>query len=97
MRGATNGEIILTMDADISIHAPREGCDFGVDYVPRKQETFQPTHPVRGATSTRLLIFFTSAPFQPTHPVRGATKSVSGVADAIAISTHAPREGCDRP
>ena len=35
--------------------------------------------------------------FQSTHPIRGATHTVSGYADRIGISIHAPHTGCDDP
>ena len=35
--------------------------------------------------------------FQSTHPVRGATTALNSAKQAIAISIHAPREGCDTP
>ena len=34
--------------------------------------------------------------FQSTHPVRGATVVLSASSRVVAISIHAPREGCDR-
>ena len=40
----------------VSIHAPREGCDWSVDSVPSKRNEFQFTHPGRGATLTELII-----------------------------------------
>ena len=36
----------------VSIHAPREGCDWSVDSVPSKRTEFQFTHPGRGATGS---------------------------------------------
>ena len=33
--------------------------------------------------------------FQSTHPVRGATTALNSAKQAITISIHAPREGCD--
>ncbi len=50
MRGATyvtRGHIGV---ANISIHAPREGCDLGCQNKPSESTEFQSTHPVRGAT-----------------------------------------------
>ena len=39
--------------ADISIHAPREGCDLKIVSYDPHTCIFQSTHPVRGATSWR--------------------------------------------
>ena len=35
---------------DVSIHAPRAGCDLNAGFNPLKELQFQFTHPVRGAT-----------------------------------------------
>ena len=42
----------LSILCQISIHAPREGCDQAVVHTPHAYVKFQSTHPVRGATST---------------------------------------------
>ena len=60
-----------------------------------KSSAFQSTHPVRGATSTRLCPRWILL-FQSTHPVRGATIPPHGLGAGDDISIHAPREGCDR-
>ena len=57
----------------ISIHAPREGCDYIAYAVTTRTYTFQSTHPVRGAT----IVQYRNGGcvlFQSTHPVRGATR-----------------------
>ena len=50
VRGATRGGGLLADGHGISIHAPREGCDFLIVVCPPYQSSFQSTHPVRGAT-----------------------------------------------
>ena len=58
---------------NVSIHAPREGCDRLKVYGASDNITFQFTHPGRGAT---LALTGSPAPinkFQFTHPGRGAT------------------------
>ena len=56
----------------ISIHAPREGCDCRAgDGLQRF--LFQSTHPVRGATARNIIRSACHGIFQSTHPVRGAT------------------------
>ena len=72
VRGATDVTDAELLDALISIHAPREGCDLIREMVRRTSVSFQSTHPVRGATSSNLIAPNAQA-FQSTHPVRGAT------------------------
>ena len=57
---------------------------------------FQPTLPVRGATSRSLKDILKSLSFQPTLPVRGATPVTDQDWFTRYISTHAPRAGSDR-
>ena len=78
----------------VSIHAPREGCDFAVCFV-CSASAFQFTHPGRGATSVGRIYRLTSERFQFTHPGRGATYVYNKVYSECAVSIHAPREGCD--
>ena len=62
---------------------------------PLRSLPFQFTHPGRGATYRfnpfRLLAY----QFQFTHPGRGATSTLVVRSSLIAVSIHAPREGCD--
>ena len=57
---------------DVSIHAPRAGCDFVLIADASAYPRFQFTHPVRGATYNWTLSELLQE-FQFTHPVRGAT------------------------
>ena len=57
---------------DISTHAPLAGCDSRRGRCPSTATPFLPTHPLRGATGTRVLPL-TGQEFLPTHPLRGAT------------------------
>ena len=78
----------------ISIHAPREGCDFGVhvEAEPVVQISIHaPREGCDGSSSTTG----NGLAFQSTHPVRGATTIGRYVRQVIDISIHAPREGCD--
>ena len=81
-------------DPNISIHAPREGCDWLGESDKQANGEFQSTHPVRGATVT-VTGGDTDSLFQSTHPVRGATENVDIATKCGRISIHAPREGCD--
>ena len=95
VRGATNGAYINHMVNQISIHAPREGCDLLRMFVLLDGIfAFQSTHPVRGATG-KTYCRDCVPKFQSTHPVRGATKWERDGVQGLPISIHAPREGCD--
>ena len=78
----------------ISIHAPREGGDFG--YVPKEMcvENFNP-RPPRGGRPLISAMFVSLRLFQSTPPARGATTFDIQVDDITGISIHAPREGGD--
>ena len=79
----------------MSIHAPREGCDFS-DSADKATETqFQFTHPGRGATSLLLSQIDLDSCFNSRTPggVRLKQGSLSDIYRAVSI--HAPREGCD--
>ena len=53
VRGATGDSLNTRKNQDISIHAPREGCDRRLADIDKAYDVFQSTHPVRGATATR--------------------------------------------
>ena len=57
----------------ISIHAPREGCDRGLQQRLWLWLLFQSTHPARGATTSGRAYRALTTKFQSTHPARGAT------------------------
>ena len=80
--------------SDISIHAPREGCDTANDLPINFSYIFQSTHPVRGATNGGREGGWPVL-FQSTHPARGATGGRERQDRDQHISIHAPREGCD--
>ena len=80
---------------EVSIHAPREGCDPRSGISMRCPCWFQSTHPVRGATLSDAISACTRHAFQSTHPVRGATRCFSSPHSSTKVSIHAPREGCD--
>ena len=84
----------LLLGRDISIHAPRAGRDPAIPQVEIKEDTFQSTRPVRGATLS-LSVVTAATLFQSTRPVRGATppRYYDKLYDVISI--HAPRAGRD--
>ena len=94
VRGATIVKCLLSDTHNISIHAPREGCDSPKINAPFSPLRFQSTHPVRGATIPKG-DKGDRGEFQSTHPVRGATFTTINQICSVFISIHAPREGCD--
>ena len=58
---------------------------------------FQPTRPLRGATTVQQYDYLKASAFQPTRPLRGATKSNKKETYQTNISTHAPLAGRDGP
>ena len=52
----------------VSIHAPREGCDLVVMILSARNGVFQSTHPVRGATCCRLRLPVRCCSFNPRTP-----------------------------
>ena len=77
---------------DVSIHAPREGCDHDPAVRAGMERRFQFTHPVRGATEEVGRRFF-AALFQFTHPVRGATSGASAAMKAVEFQFTHPVRG----
>ena len=79
---------------DISIHAPREGCDFRSSSTRRSINLFQSTHPARGATRS-LSLGFWNLLISIHAPREGCDEILCCLPQGILISIHAPREGCD--
>ena len=76
----------------VSIHAPREGCDWTPVPNDGGASLFQFTHPGRGATLARRLDNVTIE-FQFTHPGRGATRSRYVYASADVFQFTHPGRG----
>ena len=76
----------LGMSLEISIHAPREGCDAQTATLYNTAWEFQSTHPVRGATKLGDKNDSVTV-FQSTHPVRGATAKVHKMHRAFCDKT----------
>ena len=68
VRGATPHGVIDVRGLDISIHAPREGCDALSVLIAVASVSFQSTHPVRGATSSVEAISGAVFHFNPRTP-----------------------------
>ena len=82
---------------EVSIHAPREGCDqTTLAPISITATRFQFTHPGRGATQisdSKHFIFRVSI-----HaPREGCDAKIQGEQLRPEVSIHAPREGCDAP
>ena len=96
VRGATHlGEGVL-QDGVISIHAPREGSDYGTPwYRLLKSSTISIHAPREGSDVPWFSILRPAVVFLSTLPVRGATQIQQGSQCLRHISIHAPREGSD--
>ena len=78
----------------VSIHAPRVGCDTGQSSSAWIRTSFNPRTPCgvrREDWDARKGI----VGFQSTHPVWGATEIEQAFSDTLVVSIHAPRVGCD--
>ena len=94
VRGATEAANVLFLVRDISIHAPRAGCDLTAWFSLTIIKDFNPRTPC-GVRPVGFVSLFRGLLFQSTHPVRGATYSEFGFNPLSQISIHAPRAGCD--
>ena len=93
-RGATSDTVILEYLYDVSIHAPREGCDPSSGESPLALEGFNSRTP-GGVRLQRQAICVTSRSFNSRTP--GGVRRGDGYERlrALPVSIHAPREGCD--
>ena len=84
------------MAAEISIHAPREGCDStGPDIRPESQISIHA--PREGCDNTLPYCFMGGFLFQSTHPVRGATHTETTTTTTdLFQSTHPVRGATDQ-
>ena len=94
VRGATRSRAEDQAGQEISIHAPRAGCDVRKQRAQQESGKFQSTHPVRGATRR-------GAPYQRCRrisihaPRAGCDVVLQRHRQPLRISIHAPRAGCD--
>ena len=79
----------------ISIHAPREGCDVSFTIPCPTSNVISIHAPREGCDTGGRIRHGFAGTFQSTHPVRGATSSQARPMPPRGISIHAPREGCD--
>ena len=78
----------------ISTHAPLAGRDARRDQDKVQQQTFQPTRPLRGAT-TALPEIITTIVISTHAPLAGRDHIAFNAAHVVGISTHAPLAGRD--
>ena len=81
----------------ISIHAPLAGCDTSLTSTRSRQQPFQSTHPLRGATNPAAVVD-KALIFQSTHPLRGATTKSDAIILQAGVfqSTHPLRGATPR-
>ena len=77
----------------VSIHAPWEGCDFGISSSWRRPRAFQFTHPGKGATPASEEDLSVDLRFQFTHPGKGATSFLSMFLSANVFQFTHPGKG----
>ena len=77
-RGATGQQEDYHLDQQVSIHAPREGCDVSVKAVGLPALVFQSTHPARGATYPPVWMPIIRCSFNPRTP-RGVRPLKRGI------------------
>ena len=95
--GATAPTITLLAGYDVSIHAPRVGCDLWF-FVGEKMKYNVSIHAPRvGCDKIYDTDLTPEEMFQFTHPVWGATIVPVTRTFTISVSIHAPRVGCDGP
>ena len=82
---------------EVSIHAPREGCDVIILTVSPMIPLFQFTHPGRGATWYFLVPTAKVIQFQFTHPGRGATLATDRPCTYMAFQFTHPGRGATTP
>ncbi len=95
MRGATYALAHHLLHSEVSIHAPRAGCDC-LDRLHRYTSARFNSRTPCGVRLGAMLEKDKIQAFQFTHPVRGATQRVVKRKPVDGVSIHAPRAGCDQ-
>ena len=92
--GATPADPNTGGNQNVSIHAPRVGCDASLACLASSERCFNSRTPcgVRLETGTGHGLVDV---FQFTHPVWGATDLLADGLTELGVSIHAPRVGCD--
>ena len=79
----------------ISTHAPHTGRDWVFSGAGALTEIFQPTRPIRGATSPERTSFWRLTHFNPRAPYGARPVVGLHLTPVVHISTHAPHTGRD--
>ena len=94
-RGATKNNLYNIWKIIVSIHAPREGCDFADLILLFIDVWFQFTHPGRGATWSTTDRTASPKCFNSRTPGGVRQRQTDKHMIDETVSIHAPREGCD--
>ena len=94
--GATSLSTLAFYGIDVSIHAPRVGCDVQCLSNYSLSPSFNSRTPC-GVRRVALIEDIAYIMFQFTHPVWGATNEFKRKMNKLYVSIHAPRVGCDLP
>src|SRR5450759_700815 len=81
-------------EADVSIYAPRAGCNHMPELRRESLHRFNLRTP-RGMQPAAAIQTAASWMFQSTHPARDATAVLKGGRLAVVVSIYAPRAGCN--
>ncbi len=92
--GATQKHDKSKAKGDVSIHAPRVGCDSITHISLTSTLGFNSRTPC-GVRPHIFPLSVIKKLFQFTHPVWGATYALEISLSTLAVSIHAPRVGCD--
>ena len=87
--------IISGVPLNVSIHAPREGCDLLLVVMAFARCLCFNSRTPGGVRPATQATFSRASRFQFTHPGRGATIGQTKPQVPYDVSIHAPREGCD--
>ena len=90
-------EEINAVSSLISIHAPRVGRDSKAQSCRQRQQLFQSTRPVWGATGGGISYLSQCNHFNPRAPCGARLRFFQPVNFDVDISIHAPRVGRDYP
>ncbi len=93
-RGATKMAKLLFENSDVSIHAPREGCDLFLILIIRVSVCFNSRTP-GGVRRHSSLSYHHKACFNSRTPGGVRHKFTTNGLSIEIVSIHAPREGCD--
>ena len=94
--GATQQVVKIGQQAEVSIHAPRVGCDRSQLAQNQFSPAFQFTHPVWGATlDSQLRLLADGVSIHAPRVGCDLDSQLRLLADGVSI--HAPRVGCDPP